>query len=214
MKYILTTVIAITTFISCAQTQTNNTVIPVKSKQPPTANEAVATFAEGCFWHSEIVFQSLAGVRDAISGYAGGSTTDPDYEKVSTGETGHAESVQIYYDPSVISYETLVKAFFASQDPTTLNRQGNDAGTEYRSIAFYRNNTERKIIEAAIKKLTDEKKYSDKIVTEVIAYTKFYPGEDYHQEYISHHPDNPYVQHVSLPDFEKFKTSFKGNFKK
>lgn len=215
MKYLFTSILAATLFCSCAQTQKKQTNIPVTlTTAPATANEAVATFAEGCFWHSEIVFQSLVGVRDAVSGYAGGTTVNPGYEEVAGGSTGHAETVQVYYDPSKISYETLVDAFFASQDPTTLNRQGNDAGTEYRSIAFYRNNTERKIIEAAIKKLTDEKKYSDKIVTEVIAYTKFYPGEDYHQEYISHHPDNPYVQHVSLPDFEKFKTSFKGNFKK
>ncbi len=215
MKYLFTSILAATLFCSCAQTQNKQTNIPVAlATAPATANEAVATFAEGCFWHSEIVFQSLVGVRDAVSGYAGGTAVNPSYEEVAGGSTGHAETVQVYYDPSKISYETLVNAFFASQDPTTLNRQGNDAGTEYRSIAFYRNDSEKKIIEAAIKKLTDEKRYSDKIVTEVVAFTKFYPGEDYHQEYISHHPDNPYVQHVSLPDFEKFKASFKGNFKK
>ena len=215
MKYLFTSILATTLFCSCAQTQNGQTNIPVAlATAPAPANEALATFAEGCFWHSEIVFQSLVGVRDAVSGYAGGTTANPGYEEVAGGSTGHAETAQVYYDPSKISYETLVNAFFASQDPTTLNRQGNDAGTEYRSIAFYRNDSEKKIIEAAIKKLTDEKKYSDKIVTEVVAFTKFYPGEDYHQEYISHHPDNPYVQHVSIPDFEKFKTSFKGNFKK
>ena len=183
-------------------------------KRAASANEAVASFAEGCFWHAEIVFQSLVGVRDAICGYAGGTTTNPDYERVASGQTGHAETVQVHYDPTKVSYETLVKAFFASQDPTTMNRQGNDAGTEYRSIAFYNNEKEKQVIEAAIKKLTDAKVYSNKIVTQVVPLTKFYPAEDYHQEYISHNPDNPYVANVSIPDFLHFKASFKeGNFK-
>ena len=199
--------------LSCAQTNSSSTKIPVSTGKKPTANEAVATFAEGCFWHAEIVFQSLEGVRDAVSGYSGGTTKNPDYEQVSSGTTGHAESVQVYYDPSVISYETLVKAFFASQDPTTLNKQGNDVGTEYRSIAFYRNEKEKAIIESEIKRLTDAHKYGGKIVTEVKAFNVFYPAEDYHQEYISLHPNNPYVQHVSIPEFIKFKREFKGKFK-
>lgn len=205
------------TLFSCAQTQSNNdnnVKIPVAVSLKPAANEAVATFAEGCFWHAEIVFQSLVGVRDAVSGYSGGTTTDPDYEKVASGRTGHAESVQVYYDPSKISYEMLVKAFFASQDPTTVDRQGNDAGTEYRSIAFYNNEKEKQIIEAEIKKLTDAKVYSNKIVTQIVPLNKFYPAEAYHQEYISHNPGNPYVASVSLPDFQHFKAVFKeGNFK-
>jgi len=199
--------------MSCAQTQSRDLNIPVGIKKKPAANEAVATFGEGCFWHTEIVFQSLVGVRDAISGYAGGATKNPDYESVSSGSTGHAEVVEVYYDPSVISYETLVQAFFASQDPTTLNRQGNDVGTQYRSIAFYRNNKEKEILEAEIQRLTNSKKYQDKIVTQLVPFTKFYAAEDYHQEYISTHPGNPYVQNVSIPDFVKFKSEFKGNFK-
>jgi peptide-methionine (S)-S-oxide reductase len=217
MKLIFTLLVTGITFFSCAQTQgnhDNNVTIPVGVKKPVSANEAVATFAEGCFWHAEIVFQSLAGVRDAVSGYAGGNTNDPDYEKVASGKTGHAESVQVYYDPSKISYETLVNAFFASQDPTTLNRQGNDVGTEYRSVAFYNNEKEKQVIEAAIKKLTAAKVYSNKIVTQVVPLTKFYTAEDYHQEYISHNPGNPYVANVSLPDFQHFKAVFKeGKFK-
>jgi peptide-methionine (S)-S-oxide reductase len=212
MKAILTTIITTLFFVGCAQPQNSQTKIFEGSKKP-LSNEAVATFAEGCFWHTEIVFQSLVGVRDAVSGYAGGTDTNPDYEKVSGGETGHAESVQVFYDPSKISFETLVKAFFASHDPTEVNRQGNDVGTQYRSIVFYRNEKEKEIIEAEIKRLTDEKKYSGKIVTEVKPYSKFYPAEDYHQEYILHHPDNPYVQNVSIPDYERFRNSFKGNFK-
>lgn len=197
---------------SCGQVEKDPQVVS-RSEQSPSPNEANAIFAEGCFWHSELVFQSLVGVRDAVSGYAGGSDTSPDYEKVSIGNTGHAEAVKIYYDPSQISYETLVKAFFASHDPTTLNRQGNDVGTEYRSIAFYNNNDEKKIIEKEIKRLIETKKYPNKIVTEVKPYTTFYPAEEYHQEFIQKNPDNGYVNTVSIPDFLKFKKNFKGNYK-
>lgn len=195
---------------SCAQRQAVK--IPAGSDKP-LAHEAVAYFAEGCFWHSEIVFQSLVGVRDAVSGYAGGKVKNPDYETVCTGITGHAETVQVFYDPNVISYKTLVDAFFASMDPTQLNRQGNDAGTQYRSAAFYQNEQEKQVVEAAIKKLTDEKKYSGKIVTQVVPFTSFYPAEAYHQEYILNHPNQGYVANVSIPDFIEFKNTFKGNFK-
>src|SRR2546423_993209 len=212
MKPIIATIFSIILFAGCAQTQTGKIKIPGgSSKKLP--NEAVATFSEGCFWHTEIVFQSLVGVRDAESGYAGGTDTNPDYEKVSSGETGHAESVNVYYDPSKISYETLVKAFFASHDPTQVNRQGPDEGPQYRSIAFYRNEKEKETIEAEIKRLQESKKYKGKIVTEVKPFSTFYPAEDYHQEYVYHHPDNPYVRNVSIPDFERFKKEFKGNFK-
>jgi peptide-methionine (S)-S-oxide reductase len=196
--------------VSCGQTQ--QVKIPVAEKTKPSPNEAVADFSEGCFWHAEIVFQSLAGVRDAVSGYSGGTDSHPDYEKVSSGTTGHAETVQVYYDPSKISYATLVAAFFASMDPTELNRQGPDEGTQYRSIAFYRNEAEKKIIEAEIQKV--RKDYQAKIVTQVVPFTAFYPAEDYHQEYIVHHPENSYVQNVSIPDYLRFRTKFKeGNFK-
>jgi peptide-methionine (S)-S-oxide reductase len=213
MKALFITLITTFIFCSCAQTQNGSTKIPAGNETRPASNEAVATFAEGCFWHTEIVFQSLAGVRDAVSGYAGGSVANPDYEQVGSGETGHAESVQVYYDPSKISFETLVRAFFASHDPTQLNGQGNDLGTQYRSIAFYRSEKEKQVIEAEIKRLKDEKRFSSPIVTEVKKIDKFYPAEDYHQEYILHHPDNPYVKHVSIPDYEKFRREFKGPFK-
>jgi peptide-methionine (S)-S-oxide reductase len=202
-------------FAGCAVSQNNHEVkIPAGIKQKPSKPEAVAYFSEGCFWHTEIVFQSLEGVRDAISGYAGGTDTNPDYEKVSSGGTGHAETVQVYYDPSKISFETLVKAFFASHDPTELNYQGNDVGTQYRSIAFYSNNNEKQIIETEIKKIADSKKYAKKIVTEVKPFGKFYSAEDYHQEYILLHPNQSYVAHVSIPDYLRFRKEFKeGKFK-
>ena len=213
MKSFIAIASAVFFFGGCALSQNNNVKIPEGNKQKPSTHESVAYFSEGCFWHTEIVFQSLVGVRDAVSGYAGGTDTNPDYEKVSSGETGHAETVQIFYDSSKISFETLVKAFFASHDPTTLNRQGNDVGTQYRSIAFYNNDQEKKIIEAEMKKVTDSKKYSSKLVTQVVPFKKFYSAEDYHQEYILNHPNNPYVQNVSIPDFLRFKREFNGNFK-
>ena len=213
MKSILITVISLVTFYSCAQTQNKNEKIPVGIKGNSSSNEAVATFGEGCFWHSEIVFQSLVGVRDAVSGYAGGTDQNPSYDKVCSGKTGHAEVVQVYYDPAKISYATLISAFFTSMDPTTLNRQGNDEGTQYRSVAFYRNVKEKEIIESQIKQLSESKKYKNNIVTEVKPFSKFYPAEDYHQEYIFNHPDNSYVKNVSIPDFLEFKKEFKGQFK-
>ena len=200
-------------YSSCGYSQNRNTKIPVATSNKAMPGEAVATFAEGCFWHTEIVFQSLVGVRDAVSGYAGGKTTNPTYEKVSGGNTGHAEAVNIYYDPKKISYSQLVSALFASMDPTTLNRQGNDAGTEYRSIAFYRNESEKNIMNAEIKKVNDSKKYKNKVVTEVVPLTKFYEGEAYHQEYIFNNPGNSYVQNISIPDYLHFKKTFKGPFK-
>jgi len=212
MKSVFSAAVAFIVFTGCALSQTGDVKIPVGIKQKPKGHESVAYFSEGCFWHTEIVFQSLVGVRDAVSGYCGGTDTNPDYEKVSSGETGHAETVQVFYDSSKVSFETLVKAFFASHDPTTLNRQGNDEGTQYRSIAFYNNDKEKNIIEAEIKRLNDSK-YHGRIVTEVKAFSKFYPAEDYHQEYILNHPNNPYVANVSIPDFLRFRRDFKGNFK-
>jgi peptide-methionine (S)-S-oxide reductase len=196
--------------IGCGPAQSQQFKFPLGQKGGKAPHEAVAYFAEGCFWHTELVFQSLAGVRDAVSGYSGGSDSHPTYERVSTGSTGHAESVEVFYDPSKISYATLVDAFFASMDPTELNRQGPDEGTQYRSMAFYQNDQEKKIIEDEIARLTAEKKYRHKIVTEVVPFAAFYPAEDYHQEYIYYHPDNPYVQNVSIPDFLRFRNSFKG----
>jgi len=211
MKKIISGLALLLVASSCGRTQSHSNISPGINKPGP--QEAVATFSEGCFWHAEIIFQSLKGVRDAVSGYAGGNDNNPSYEKVASGQTGHAESVQVYYDPAVISFSTLVDAFFASHDPTTLNRQGNDRGTEYRSIAFYRNPSEKRIIDNAIKKIESAKLFKDKVVTEVKEFKDFYPAEAYHQEYILNHPGNPYVQHVSIPEYERFRKTFKGNFR-
>jgi peptide-methionine (S)-S-oxide reductase len=212
MKSIIVALLSVFSFASCAQSQTGSTNFPLGSKVP-LPNEAVADFSEGCFWHAEIVFQSLVGVRDAVSGFSGGTAANPSYEQVCTGTTGHAETVQVYYDPAKVSFHTLVLAFFASVDPTEVDRQGNDVGTQYRSMLYYRNDNEKAIINSVIDSLTKIKKYDGKIVTEVIPFTKFYEAEAYHQEYIHFHPDNPYVANVSIPDYLEFRKNFKGNFK-
>lgn len=166
---------------------------------------AVATFAGGCFWCTEAVFERAKGVKNVVSGYTGGQTENPTYQQVGRGITGHAEGVEIYYDSTVIDYPMLLEIFMATHDPTQLNRQGPDVGTQYRSAVFYRNDTEKNIIEEYFKKLTEEEKYAHKIVTQIVPFEKFYIAEDYHQDYYEIHPENPYVQRVSRPKVEKFK---------
>ena len=214
MKLITSTILALVIFASCSNAQKKGLNIPVATSSKPMAGEAVATFAEGCFWHAEIIFQSLDGVRDAVSGYAGGTKKNPTYEEVASKTTGHTETVQIYYDPAKISYQTLVHALFASMNPTQLNRQGNDEGPEYRSAVFYRTDEEKNIALAEIKKINDSKKYKTKVVTEVTAYTNFYSAEDYHQEYVFRNPTQGYVANVSIPEYLEFRNNFKGVFKK
>lgn len=170
--------------------------------------EAVAYFSGGCFWCVEAVYESVKGVREAISGYAGGTTLNPTYEKVGRGQTDHAETVEVHYDPSVISFAELVKVFFGSHDPTTLNRQGPDTGTQYRSIAFYSNQEEKKIIEDYIKQLSKDKVYNKPIVTEVQLIGIFYKAEEYHQNYESNNPFSPYIINVSKPRFDRFKRNY------
>ena len=167
-----------------------------------------AYFASGCFWCVEAIFESVKGVAEVVSGYAGGQEENPTYEQVSYGRTGHAEAVEVYYDPETISYLELVQVFFGSHDPTTLNRQGPDRGRQYRSIAFYKNEEEQKIIRAYIDALEDNKVYDQPIVTEITPFTKFYKAEDYHQDYERKHPENPYVQNVSIPRLNRFKKNF------
>ncbi|MBF2709598.1 peptide-methionine (S)-S-oxide reductase MsrA [Flavobacterium soyangense] len=186
-----------------------------KLSTEPKPGKAIAVFAEGCFWCSEHVFEAIAGVDEAVSGYTGGTTKNPSYEQVGGEQTGHAESVLVYYDPKVVSYSQLVDAFFASQDPTTPNQQGPDRGPSYRSIAFYRNEAEKSIIKAKISELERKKVFSNPIVTEIKPLSDFYKAEDYHQNYIKLHSngENPYVTNVSIPRYELFKKTFKGKLK-
>jgi peptide-methionine (S)-S-oxide reductase len=180
----------------------------------PPKGKAVAVFAEGCFWCSEHIFEAVEGVDEAISGYSGGKLSNPTYQQVGSETTGHAEVILVYYDPKKISFSELVKVFFASHDPTTPNQQGPDRGSSYRSIAFYQNDEEKAIIEKEIVAVNQSKRFKNKVVTEVLPVQKFYKAEDYHQDYIEHHPENPYVQNVSLPRFELFKKTYKGKLKK
>lgn len=170
-------------------------------------NLEVAYFASGCFWCVEAVFQSVKGVKDAVSGYSGGDIKNPTYQQISSGSLKHAEAVKVIYDPSQVDFKTLVKVFFGSHDPTTVNRQGPDRGPQYRSIAFYKTDTEKKIIEEYIQQLEDDGTYSG-IITEITAFDVFWDAEEYHQEYESLHPENPYVQNVSIPRLKKFQAKF------
>jgi peptide-methionine (S)-S-oxide reductase len=153
----------------------------------------------------EAVYESLEGVEEALSGYAGGKTKNPTYYQVITGKTGHAETVEVIYDSKVIDFVTLVEVFFDSHDPTLLNQQGPDRGTQYRSVAFYQNESEKKIIEDHISKITKEKVYPKKIVTEVRPLSKFYYAEKYHQDYEKNNPKDLYILNVSKPRLNKFK---------
>lgn len=175
--------------------------------------DKVAYFASGCFWCVEAIFESVEGVSEAVSGYAGGFTDNPTYKSIGTGKTGHAETVAVYYNPEVVSFKTLVDVFFGSHDPTTVNGQHPDYGTQYRSIAFYSTDEEKKIIEAAIEQLNDVK-YNGKIATEVTKHTKFYKAEEYHQNFEKRNPYNSYVRNVSIPRLKRFQKKFSHLLKK
>lgn len=168
-------------------------------------NHKKAYFASGCFWCVEAVFESVKGVKEVYSGYAGGFTKNPNYNQIGSGKTGHAESVEVIYDPAVVNFGTLVQVFFGSHDPTTPNRQGPDRGTQYRSIAFYTSDQEREIILNYIELLQEKKIFSGEIVTEVKPLEKFFYAEEYHQDYEKSNPNNPYVQQVSIPRLKRFQ---------
>jgi peptide-methionine (S)-S-oxide reductase len=172
----------------------------------PLAPTDTAVFAGGCFWGIEAVFEHTKGVRDAVSGYAGGKDVNPSYEQVSSGETGHAESVRVIYDPSVVSYATLMRIFFSvAHDPTELNRQGPDVGTQYRSAIFYRSDTQKREAEEYVRQLTVAKYYAEPIVTEITPLKGFYPAEEYHQNFMARHPNDLYIVIHDRPKIEKFK---------
>ncbi|MGN6193527.1 MAG: peptide-methionine (S)-S-oxide reductase MsrA [Ginsengibacter sp.] len=193
-------------FVSCAQQSSKENIETSVPKN--LSRYSHATFAAGCFWHEEALFESVKGVVDAVSGYAGGNAKNPDYEMVENGNTGYAESVTVYYDPSQISYATLLKVYFAGQDPTQTNGQAPDFGSQYRSIAFYQNNAEKTAIENYIKQLNASGKYSAPIAVQVTPLTKFWPAENYHQDYIAKNPDSRYVENVSIPEIKKFQKEY------
>lgn len=203
--------------LACSQSQSSEQrttqpepVLTVRH-QPGTID--TATFAGGCFWCTEVQFQQLAGVDTVISGFIGGTVADPTYKQVTTGKTGHAEAINIIYRPEVISYDDLLQAFFTSHDPTQLNRQGNDIGTQYRSAIFYHDAGERERAAYYIKRLNEEGAYPKPIVTTLEPYTTFYIAEDYHQNYYNLNPEQAYCRYVIAPKLEKFKKVFKERLK-
>lgn len=216
-KILAGALLAITQLTACAQNKytesktfkdMNNT-----TNETGKSRQEVATFAAGCFWCVEAQYQQLEGVTKVESGYIGGHVEDPTYKQVCTGNTGHAEACNIYYDPSLISYDELLAAFWVAHDPTTLNRQGNDVGTQYRSAIFYHNEEQQQKAESYKKKLNEEKAFSGPIVTEIVPYTKFYKAEDYHQDYYNENPNQGYCQFVVKPKMDKFKKVFADKLK-
>lgn len=171
-------------------------------------NYEKAYFASGCFWCVEAIYESVKGVIEVYSGYAGGFTKNPNYYQIGTGRTGHAEAVEVIYDPNIVSYGTLVQVFFGSHDPTTPNRQGPDYGSQYRSIAFYKTEKEKQTIENYVKILEDGNYFQKDIITEIKVLEKFYYAERYHQDYEKNNPDNPYVKNVSIPRLRKFQKKY------
>ena len=218
MKYITVFFVLITLLgsnWSCtsAQNQVKEANDYVK-KVALTEDLATAYFASGCFWCVEAIFESVEGVAEAISGYAGGTKADATYEKVSGGRTDHAEAVLVYYDAEVVSYETLLTVFFGSHDPTTLNRQGPDAGTQYRSTIFYTNEAELEAAKNAIEIWNGPDEYNGKVTTTLEKLDEFFEAEAYHQDFEKRNPNYPYVRAVSIPRLNKFKKKYPDLLKK
>ena len=178
------------------------------------SNLEIATLAAGCFWCVEAVFDDLKGVEDVVSGYSGGHTENPSYKEVCSETTGHAEVIQIRFDPAELSFADLLRVFFSVHDPTQLNRQGNDIGTSYRSAVFYHSDEQKRIAHEIIDEITQAAIYEKPIVTEVTAFDKFWPAEDYHQEYFANNPNQPYCSAVVAPKVAKFRQKFIQRLKK
>ena len=205
MKFILT-------LISIALIGAMTIFGTTKKEVMSDSNEAAlqkATFGAGCFWCVEAIYQDIKGVTKVESGYTGGHVKNPSYREVCNGTTGHAEVVQLTYNPAIVSYETLLEAFWLSHDPTTLNRQGADVGTQYRSAIFYHNQEQEKLAKDFKKRLNDEKAFGNPVVTEITAASVFYSAEDYHQDYYENNPTNSYCRMVVGPKLEKFRKVFK-----
>jgi len=216
--------LAVAAFSSCGSEQSAEARTLAAAGDPPTSTAgfapkdltglAQATFAGGCFWAQEEAFEQIKGVKQVVSGYAGGTTANPSYEQVAQQTTGHTETVNIYYDPKVVSYQELANIFFtASHNPTEVNRQGPDTGPEYRSVAFYRTPQEKQVIEQTIAKVNASKEYSSPIATQVVPLSKFWPAEDYHQGYFRLHPENPYIANVSAHKVEHVRQLFPQDLK-
>jgi peptide-methionine (S)-S-oxide reductase len=196
---------------SCTSSSTKENPQVAENPQgsiPNTKGLKTATFASGCFWCMEGVFESVKGVKEAVSGYSGGKEKNPTYHQVGSGSTGHAESVQVYYDSTVVDYATLVKVYFASEDPVQVNGQGPDHGSQYRSVIFYNNQKEKQIAENYIQQLNKSKTLSGAVAAQVVPFEKFWMAEGYHQNYISLNPNEPYVQNESIPRIKRFQSKY------
>ena len=200
---------------SCSRSNPTDQAVPNPSKELTTSNSGTsqakrtAVFAGGCFWCTEAVFEQLVGVTDVISGYAGGTMESAKYDLVARGSTGHAEVIQVTYEPDKISYGQLLKVFFSvAHDPTQLNRQGPDTGRQYRSAVFYVGEEEKEVVESYIRQLEEAKCFSDPIVTTLEPLVQFYPAEDYHQDYVRLHPSQPYVVYNALPKVKKVRDKY------
>ena len=209
-KNLVLTLIICATFSCQNNAQTNPKQVAVQNADPIEVpikkGKAKSYFASGCFWCVEAVYESLKGVDEVINGYSGGHTKNPTYEASNTGRTGHAEAVEVIYDPNIVSFATLVDVYFGSQNPTQVNGQGPDKGSQYRSIIFYQNDTQKQII--LNKKEALSKALNKPIAAEVYPFQKFWKAEDYHQNYERLHPENPYIQNVSIPRLNRFKQKF------
>lgn len=219
--FISIAVIGLMTLVSCAQnsntgknkSKKNNNMNAASDLSSPPGT-AIATFANGCFWCTEAIFEELDGVISATSGYSGGHTKNPTYKQVCTGETGHAECLQIVYDTSKITFDELLEVFWETHDPTTLNRQGADVGTQYRSAIFYHNQEQKEKAEKYKAELDKSGAFDRPIVTEISPFESFYPAEDYHQQYFENNENtNPYCRIVIRPKLDKFRKVFKDKLK-
>lgn len=199
-------------FISCAA-NTENKYDPSDFVVETPAELDTAIFASGCFWCTEAVFERVKGVHNVVSGYTGGVKENPTYREVSAGITRHAEAVRVFFDPTVVSYQELAEMFFASHDPTQVNRQGPDVGPQYRTEIFYRTNEQKETASRVKEKLNSSGKYDKPIATKITAFTNFYDAEDYHQNYYEIHPNQSYIYHVSRPKVEKFVKEYKDKLK-
>jgi peptide-methionine (S)-S-oxide reductase len=205
--------------------ETANAVPPLASPAPKAeatrvakaaevpAGMATATFGAGCFWCTEAVFQRLKGVKSVVSGYSGGTVKNPSYQQISTGTTGHAESIQVTYDPAVVSYEELLEVFWQTHDPTTQDRQGNDFGPQYRSVIFYNSDAQKQLAEEYKKKLDASGAFDGPIVTQIVPFTEFFRAEDYHQNYYNENSQQPYCRVVIGPKLAKLKKVFQTKLK-
>lgn len=181
--------------------------------QSKSTNMEIATLGGGCFWCTEAIFSELKGVKSVVSGYSGGDIVNPSYKEVCSGRTGHAEAVEIEFDPRQISFAEILEVFFETHDPTTLNRQGNDTGPQYRSAIFYHNNEQKEVAESIIRRLNAENVYAKKVITEVTPWKNFFKAEDYHQNYVARNPAQGYCQFVIIPKLEKFRKIFHDKLK-